>query len=84
MRLMSMVPACAAMLLFSPVALAQTAPADAVAKPANEKIICRSQLATGSLTRRTRSCRTARDWADLRAQTREQIEKMQVVGRKDE
>jgi len=55
--------------------------ATAEAKPA-PKVICRSQLAVGSLTKRTRSCRTASEWADLKTQTRQQIEKMQVVGAK--
>ncbi len=44
-----------------------------------DRIICRKIKATGSLTRMTKDCRTARDWAELRQASREATENLQVL-----
>ena len=43
-------------------------PAEAEAKP--ERKICRTERATGSLTRRTRICLTEDQWRELHARTK--------------
>ncbi len=39
-------------------------------EPKKEKKICRTEKATGSLTRRTRICLTAEEWRELNARTK--------------
>ena len=41
-----------------------------------EKKICRSERATGSLTRRTRICLTAAEWQELNNRTRRGVDDM--------
>lgn len=51
----------------------QTAPAE----PQEEKKICRTERATGSLTRRTRVCMTAAQWREINARTYKGVSEMQ-------
>ena len=48
------------------------------AEPADEKKICRTDRATGSLTRRTRVCLTQAQWRDLNNRTQRGVSEMQV------
>jgi hypothetical protein len=48
----------------------------AEADPADERKICRTEKATGSLTRRTRICMTAADWRELNDRTRQGVNEM--------
>ena len=50
---------------------------DADAKPAKEKKVCRSYKVTGSLTRRTRICRTEAEWKEVDAATYKGVSDMQ-------
>lgn len=69
-----------AALLSAPV-LAQAQPA---AKPlAAEKMICRVTPVLGSRTQFEKSCRSEREWADLKLQTQQKIEQMQQRGLQD-
>ncbi|MDV3456240.1 hypothetical protein RZN05_04535 [Sphingomonas sp. HF-S4] len=55
----------AAICLFSSVSIAQdAAPSPAEPKPAKEKMICRSQVATGSFMTK-RVCHTKAEWARI-------------------
>lgn len=54
-------------------AAAARAPADSAA----EKKICRTEKATGSLTRRTRICMTAAQWREINDRTRRGVGEMQ-------
>ena len=47
------------------------------ADPADEKKICRTEKATGSLTRRTRVCMTAAQWRENNARTYRGVSEMQ-------
>ena len=58
----------------------QQAPAadtDSDAAPAEEKKICRTERATGSLTRRTRVCLTQAQWREIHDRTRRGVGEMQ-------
>ena len=46
----------------------------------DEKKICRTERATGSLTRRTRICMTAAQWRELNSRTRKGLEEMGQTG----
>ena len=65
-------------------ALAQSPSGDGAARarsgPNNDpnQVVCISQNDTGSLTRRTRICRTRGEWAETRAQTRQTVERVQT------
>lgn len=48
--------------------------------PQEEKKICRTDRATGSLTRRTRVCMTAAQWRELNSRTQKGVGEMQGVG----
>lgn len=50
--------------------------AEAEAEVAAEKKICRSEKATGSLTRRTRICLTATQWREIQDRTRRGVDEM--------
>jgi ABC-type sugar transport system substrate-binding protein len=50
---------------------------DTDAKPAKEKKICRSYKVTGSLTRKTRICRTEAEWKESDAATYKGVSDMQ-------
>lgn len=47
------------------------------ADPADEKKVCRTERATGSLTRRTRVCMTAAQWREINAKTYRGVTEMQ-------
>lgn len=49
-------------------------------QPQEEKKICRTDRATGSLTRRTRICMTAAQWRELNSRTQKGVGEMQGVG----
>jgi hypothetical protein len=48
-----------------------------VAPPAEERKICRTEKATGSLTRRNRICLTAAQWREVHDRTRRGVGEMQ-------
>ena len=56
-----------------------SAPANAAeaADPADEKKVCRTERATGSLTRRTRVCMTAAQWREINSKTYRGVTEMQ-------
>ena len=56
---------------------AQASPAEATAAAADEKKICRTEKATGSLTRRNRICLTAAQWRDVHDRTRRGVGELQ-------
>ncbi len=45
--------------------------------PKEEKKICRTERATGSLTRQTRICMTAAEWRETQNRTRKGVSEMQ-------
>lgn len=49
---------------------------DAQDEPRREKKICRTEKATGSLTRRTRICMTEAQWRELNNRTRRGVDEM--------
>jgi hypothetical protein len=50
----------------------------APAAPAkNEKMICRTEATAGSRLGKSRVCRTAQEWAELRRQTQANIDRIQ-------
>jgi len=49
---------------------------DAEQEPPREKKICRTEKATGSLTRRTRICLTEAQWRELNNRTRRGVDEM--------
>ena len=66
----------------APAEQASTAPSAATnatdaADPADEKKVCRTERATGSLTRRTRVCMTAAQWREVNARTYRGVTEMQ-------
>lgn len=61
-------------------ASAASAATDTQAAAADEKKICRTERATGSLTRRTRVCMTAAQWRDLNTKTMRGVSEMQGQG----
>lgn len=50
---------------------------DAGDEPKKEKKICRTEKATGSLTRRTRICMTEAQWRELNSRTYKGVSEMQ-------
>ncbi len=68
--------ASAALLLTATVALAQ--PAASGSKGDANKQICRTISDTGSRLGHTRACHTAQEWADLRRQTRQNVDRIQT------
>ena len=50
---------------------------DAQEEPKPEKKICRTEKATGSLTRRTRICMTEAQWRELNQRTQRGVSQMQ-------
>ena len=61
----------------APAEQASTEAADTDAAPQEEKKVCRTERATGSLTRRTRVCLTAAQWRDVNARTYKGVTEMQ-------
>jgi hypothetical protein len=62
------------------VALAQGDSRQSREEPQQEKKICRTDKATGSLTRRTRVCMTATQWRELHDRTRKGVDEMTMSG----
>ena len=54
--------------------------AQAAEQQDDSKKICRTERATGSLTRRTRVCMTAAQWRDLNTKTMRGVSEMQGQG----
>ena len=50
---------------------------DAAEAAKEEKKICRTEKATGSLTRRTRICMTAAQWREFHSRTKKGVDEMQ-------
>jgi len=69
------VAAALAMTVTGVAASAEEQPAQEEPKP--EKKICRTDRATGSLTRRTRICMTEAQWRELNSRTRRGVDEMQ-------
>jgi hypothetical protein len=67
---------CAVALASATVALAQ--PSQGGATGDANRVICRNMAETGSRLGHTRACHTAREWADLRRQTRENVDRIQT------
>jgi len=61
-------------------ASAEDTEAAAEADPPKEKKICRTDRATGSLTRRTRICMTEAQWRELNSRTQRGVGQMQGEG----
>jgi hypothetical protein len=70
-------------LLLAATGAAAAPPAEQAASPSTqtqqpeEKKICRTERATGSLTRRTRICMTAAQWREVNAKTYRGVSEMQ-------
>jgi len=60
-----------------PAEQASTAAANAEADAQDEKKICRTERATGSLTRRTRVCMTVAQWREINSKTYRGVTEMQ-------
>jgi hypothetical protein len=61
----------------APAQQASTAATEAEEEPAEEKKVCRTERATGSLTRRTRVCMTAAQWREINDRTYRGVSQMQ-------
>lgn len=57
----------------------RAASADAAADAEAAKKVCRTEKATGSLTRRTRICLTAAQWREIQDRTRRGVDEMTSV-----
>jgi hypothetical protein len=68
--------ACAIALVTTTAVLAQPS-ASGESKSDPNKQICRTQVDIGSRLARTRSCHTAGEWAELRRQARQNIDRIQ-------
>ena len=68
--------ASAALTLIATAAIAQ--PTGSTATGDANKQICRSISDTGSRLGHTRACHTAQEWADLRRQTRQNVDRIQT------
>lgn len=83
MRRPSFVEVAAAALLFASPLPAQTPPAagqDSAGKKAPDpnEVVCQRQEVIGSRVQSKRVCMTRAQWADLRSQDRQEIERVQV------
>ena len=54
-----------------------TAPEAPAAPTAKEKMICRTDSESGSRLKKSRSCHTAAEWAELRRQTKANVDRIQ-------
>ena len=61
----------------APAEQASAATTNGDAEPPEEKKICRTERATGSLTRRTRLCLTAAQWREVNTRTYKGVTEMQ-------
>ena len=59
-------------------------PSTTAANDASDRVICKSTVPIGSRLGRKKTCMTAREWDDLRTQTRGITEKMQSKGWKEQ
>ena len=69
--------ACAIALVAATAVLAQPSTGESKSDP--NKQICRTQMDIGSRLARTRSCHTAAEWAELRRQSRQVIDRIQTM-----
>ena len=46
-------------------------------KPGDDKVICRSETKAGSRLRKERTCHTRAEWAEIRRQTKQDLERIQ-------
>ena len=67
---------CAIALVSATAVLAQTSQGGTSGDP--NRLICRSMADTGSRLGHTRACHTAREWTELRRQSRENVERIQT------
>ena len=67
--------ACAIALIAATAVLAQ--PAQSGGKAGANKQICRTMTDTGSRLSRNRACHTAEEWAELRRQTKQNVDRIQ-------
>jgi hypothetical protein len=72
--------AAAALMAATSVAASAQEAQDQQQAPQEEKKVCRTDRATGSLTRRTRICMTAAQWRELNSRTQKGVGEMQGVG----
>jgi len=70
--------ACAIALVAASAVLAQPS-TSGESKSDPNKQICRTQMDIGSRLARTRSCHTAGEWAELRRQARQNIDRIQTM-----
>lgn len=68
--------ACAMALLTTTAVMAE--PSARETQSGADKQICHSSADTGSRLGRTRACHTAQEWADLRRQTRQNVDRIQT------
>jgi hypothetical protein len=68
--------ACAAALVTATAVSAQ--PPQAASSGDANRLICRNTADTGSRLGRSRTCHTAQEWADLRRQTRQNVDRIQT------
>jgi len=54
------------------------------AESKKERMICKTTEQIGSRLKKSKSCRTAREWADLKQQTQQKMVEMQRVGVKSQ
>jgi len=77
----------AAAALFAVPALAASEPSTPVetkdAAARKDRIICKTSDQIGSRLRKNKSCRTAKEWADLSAQTQDKTREIQRMGMKN-
>ena len=59
------------------VALAATAANAAPKKQDPNKVVCKTIAETGSRLNKTRACHTVAEWAELRRQTKQTVERIQ-------
>ena len=76
MKRLAFIAAAGALLATAGIASAQGDGERRDAEPKEEKKICRTDKATGSLTRRTRVCMTRAEWNELAARTRKGVDDM--------
>lgn len=72
------IPAVAACVIVASPAIAQTTDSQAAqAQPAKAKLICEKEQETGSRLGGRRVCHTKEEWDQIRAETRQNLEKIQ-------
>ena len=69
--------ACAVAMVTATAVIAQPASNSGATSDDSNKQICRSVADTGSRLARSRECHTAQEWAELRRQTQQNIDRIQ-------